>query len=105
MEDKDLFEDKIKEAMIEETKDIEMSQDLMDKIMSKREKTWKERLNVFLNKEIEISLVPVIVGIAGLFIITIIPKEVFSTPSMRIVDIGDSRIIIRDIDEVAYNED
>ncbi|MDR7870905.1 MAG: hypothetical protein RIN55_08610 [Tissierellaceae bacterium] len=105
MEHKDLFKDKIKEAMTEETKDIKLSQDLMGRIMSKREKSLREKLSEILNKEIEIPLVPVLVGIAGLFIITIIPKELFSYPSTQIIDIGTSQIIIRDIDEVAYNED
>lgn len=105
MEDKNLMTEKLRQTMIEETKDIELSQLLIDNIMSKRKKTWKEKLNLFLNKEIEISLIPVVVGLAGLFFITIIPKEVFSQPSMQTINIGSSHIIIRDIDEVAYNED
>lgn len=105
MDSKDFMDDKIKEAMIEETKDIEISQELIDKIMSHREKTWIEKINEFLNKEIEIPLLPVLAGIVGLFIITILPKEIFSQPNTQIIDIGTSHIIIRDIDEVAYNED
>ena len=105
MERKDLFEDKIKEAMTEETKDIKISQEFIDRIMFKREKSWKEKVREFLNKEIEIPIVPILIGVAGLLIITIIPKEIFSYPSTRIIDIGPSRIIIQDADEVAYNED
>ena len=103
--DRKCFEEKIKEAMIDETKDIKISPDLMGRIMSQRSKTWKEKLNSFLNKEIEIPLVPVLVGVMGLFIITIIPKEIFSHTNTRMIDIGTSRIIIREVDEVAYNED
>lgn len=105
MGDKDLLAEKIRETMIEESKDIEISQDLIDNIMSKREKTWREKLNLLLNKEIEIPLIPLVAGLAGLFFITIIPKEVLSQPSMKTINIGSSHIIIRDIDEVAYNED
>lgn len=99
------FEEKIKEAMMDETKDIKVSQDLMDQMMSQRNKTWKEKLNSFLNKEVEIPLVPVLVGIMGLFIITFIPKEIFSHTNTRMIDIGTSRIIIREMDEVVYHED
>ena len=91
--------------MIEESKGMEISHDLIDRIMSKREKTWKEKLSELLNKEIEIPVVPVLVGITGLFIIAIIPKEVFSQPRMQTINIGNSQIIIRDVDEVALNED
>ncbi len=105
MDSKDILKDKIKEAMIEETKEIELSQDLIDRIIPKREKTWYEKIKGFLNKEVEIPLVPVLVGIVGLSIITIIPKEIFSQPSMQTINMGDSQIIIRDIKEVAYNED
>lgn len=103
MEDKD-FKEKIREAMIEETKDIEMSKDLIDRIMSKRKKTWRQKLNQFLNKEIELPLFPVLVGVTALFIVSIIPRDIFSQPSRKTIDIGPSRIIIRDISEVGYNE-
>lgn len=103
MEHKD-FEKKLKEAMIDQTKDIEISPNLINKIMSNRQKTWKEKLREFLNKEIEIPLVPVIVGATALFVVSILPMEVFTQETTRTIDIGPSRIIIRDIKELGYNE-
>lgn len=96
MDNKDLLRKEIKEIMIEETKDLSLSYSSIDKIIKSRKKSWKDRLNAFLDKEIEIPLAPAIVGFAALLIISILPKDLFKKQDFKIINIGSSQVFIRE---------
>ena len=81
--------------MEEETKDIEISPGLMDKILLQRKRTWKEKINDFLNREIEIPLIPLVASLAlGLMIISI-PKDLMVREKIEVINLGSSQIIVR----------
>lgn len=101
MDNRDDFSDEIKSIMEEETFNLTLSQKALDNIFKSRKKTVKEKINEFLNREIEIPLVPAIVGLAALFAITIIPLDMFKSQRERIIDIGGSQVIIRESYEVS----
>lgn len=105
MDRKDNFGKEIKSIMEEETFGLTLSQAALDNIFKNRKRTIKEKISEFLNREIEIPLAPVIVGLVALFVITIIPLEAFKSQKERIIDIGGSQVIIRERYEVSKNED
>ncbi len=96
MNNKDLLGKEIKEIMVEETKDLSLSNSSIDKIINSREKSWRERLNQFLDKEVEIPLATAIVGFAALLIISILPKDLFKKQDFKIINIGSSQVFIRE---------
>lgn len=96
MDNKDLLGKEIKEIMIEETKDLSLSQVSIDKIIKSREKTWGDRLNQILDKEIEIPLAPAIVGFAALLVISVLPKDLFKNQEFKIINIGSSQVFVRE---------
>ena len=96
MDNKDLLGKEIKEIMIEETKDLSLSQYSIDKIIKSREKTWGDRLNQILDKEIEIPLAPAIVGFAALLVISVLPKDLFKNQEFKIINIGSSQVFVRE---------
>lgn len=103
MNKKDLLGLELKSVMEEDSVDLKLSDEAINKIISSREKTWKKKLNDFLNKEIEIPLAPALVGFAALFIVTILPKNIFNDENIKIINIDSSQIIIRDGKEVGRN--
>lgn len=105
MDRKDNFGKEIKNIMEEETFGLTLSQAALDNILKNRKMSIKEKINEFLNREIEIPLAPVIVGLVVIFVITIIPAEAFKTQRERTIDIGGSQVIIRESYEVSKNED
>jgi len=104
MEKKDNLGEEIKSIMEEETFDLTLSQTAMNNILQHRKKTLAEKINDFLNREIEIPLAPAIIGFAALFVITIIPGDIFKSQNERIIDIGGSQVILREVYEVSKNE-
>lgn len=96
MNKKDLFEIELKSIMEDESKEVKLSDNLIEKIINSREKTWKDKLINFLNKEIEIPLAPALVGVAALLLVTILPKDIFKNNNIRIIDIGSSQVIVRE---------
>ncbi len=97
----------LKSIMEEEAKDIYVSNELINKILEGKKKTWKDKVREFLNKEIEIPLAPAIIGIAALFIITFSPignNTMEKNKDVRIINIGSSQIILREVKEVSLNE-
>ena len=96
MDNKDLLGKEIKEIMIEETKDLSLSQVSIDKIIKSREKSWGDRLNQILDKEIEIPLAPAIVGFAALLVISVLPKDLFKNQEFKIINIGSSQVFVRE---------
>lgn len=96
MDNKDLLGKEIKEIMIEETKDLSLSQYSIDKIIESKQKTWRDRLNQILDKEIEIPIAPAIVGFAALLVISILPKDLFENQEFKIINIGSSQVFVRE---------
>lgn len=103
--EKDKLGTELKKIMEEETFDMTLSQAAMDNILAGRKKKLSQKINEFLNKEIEIPLAPVIIGLAALFAITIIPKNIFNLKESHIINIDGSQIIVRESYEVVKNED
>jgi len=101
MDNRDNIGLEIKKIMEEETKDIVLSQAALNNILNHRKKTLKEKINEFLNKEIEISLAPVLIGFAALFAVTLIPRSAFKLQNEKIIDIGGSQVIVRESCEVS----
>jgi len=96
MDNKDKLGLELKSIMDEDTRNINLSPSTIDKILGHRRKGSRERIIDFLNKEIEIPLAPAIIGLAGLLIITSVPKDIFNSQNIKIIDIGSSQVIVRE---------
>lgn len=96
MDNKDLLGKEIKEIMIEETENLSFSKSSIDKILKSRENTRRDKLNYFLDKEVEIPLAPSIVGMAALLAISILPRDLFKNQDFKIINIGSSQVFIRE---------
>lgn len=105
MDKRDELGKEIRSIMEEETFDMTLSQESIDKIFLNRNRNLRERISNFLNREIEVPLAPIIIGMAGLLVISIVPKEIINQPDERIVQIGGSQVIIREGYEVGKNEE
>ena len=101
MDKKSLLEQELINIMEEETKDLVLSSISIDKIINSREKTWRNKLDDFLNKEIEIPLAPAVVGFAALFAITVIPKDILKNQEIQVINIGSSQVFIRNYKDVS----
>ena len=100
MNKKDNLSKEIKNIMEEETFDLTLSQNAFDNIIKHRKKSINEKIREFLNREIEIPVAPAIVGLAALFAVTLIPKDVFKSQNEEIINMGNSHVIIREHYEV-----
>lgn len=96
MDNKDLLGKKIREFMIDETRELILSQQSIDKIVNSRERTLKDKINQFLDKEIEIPLAPAIVGFAALLVISILPRDLLKNQELKIINIGSSQVFVRE---------
>lgn len=96
MDKKDMLGKELKSIMDEDAKQLELSQDIINNIMNSRQLTWRDKMNQFLNKEIEIPLTPAIVAFAALLAITIIPKDIFKVEKIQVIQIGNSQILVRE---------
>lgn len=104
MDNKDKLSEEIKSIMEEITFGMNLSEKALNNILQNRKKTIKEKVSEFLNREIEIPLAPALIGLAALFAITVIPKDVFKSQNENIINIGGSQIIVRESFEVSKNE-
>lgn len=96
MDKKDMLGKELKSIMDEDAKQLELSQNIINNIMNSRQLTWRDKMNQFLNKEIEIPLTPAIVAFAALLAITIIPKDIFKVEKIQVIQIGNSQILVRE---------
>jgi hypothetical protein len=103
--DKDKLGLEIKTIMIDETKNIEMSQSLKDKILLHRKKTLREKINEFLNKEIQLPLIPVVGGLMLIILITSIPLDIMKSNNIKVINVGSSQMIFRDEKRVSRNDE
>lgn len=92
---KDSLGDEIKNIFEEESKNIQLSTEVLDDIMKNRKLTLKNKLNNFLNREIEINLSPAIIGFVAILAITILPKDLFNKEKIEIINLNGSQIIFR----------
>lgn len=93
---KDRLGNELKSVMEDKVKDIEFSQGLKEKILSARKKTLKDKIKDFLNKEIELPLIPMVAGLTLIFIFIGIPKDLIKNENIRVVNIGSSQMIFRE---------
>lgn len=98
MDKKDLLGIEMKSLMEEDTNELKLSSSIIDNIMNSRKITLRDKLNNFLNKEVEIPLAPALIGFAALLAITIIPKDIFKIEKFKIIEIGSSQVIVRNIE-------
>lgn len=105
MDKRDNLGKEIKDIMEEESFNLTLSQNALDKIHKSRKRTLREKLKGLLNREIEIPLRPIVIGLAAAILITFIPGESYKSYEERVIDIGGSQVIIREGYEVSKNED
>lgn len=98
---KDSLGDEIKNIFEEESKNIQLSTEVLDNIMKNRKLTFKSKLKNFLNREIEINLSPAIIGFVAILAITILPKDLFNKEKIEIINLNGSQIIFRSDKEVS----
>lgn len=100
MEKKDNLGEEIKRIMEEETSGMTLSGKTLDSILQNRKKTLKggikERISGFLNREVEIPLIPAIAVFAALFVLTAVPMDAFKPQREIIIEIGGSQVILRE---------
>lgn len=101
MDKKDNLGVEIKSIMEEESIDLTLPQNVLDNIIQHRKKSLNEKIKVFLNREIEIPLAPAIVGFAALLAVALIPAGVFKSYDVKIINMGNSHVIIREGYEVS----
>ena len=102
MDKKDLLGKEIKTIMEEETKELFLSDKIKEEILKKSSQSPFERLNEFLNRQVELPLLPISLGLTGAIILSIIPVEsLLEIPESRTIDFGTSQVIVRDYKEVS----
>lgn len=102
--DRDKLGDELKLIMEEETKDLEISPEFIDKILTQRKRTWRDKINDFLNREVEIPLIPLVASLAlGLMVISI-PKDLMVNKNVKVINLGSSQIIVREDKGVKKND-
>lgn len=100
MDYKDDIGDEIKKIFEEEAKYIKLSSKTLDNIMKSRKIGWREKINIFLNKEIEVPLAPAIIGFVLILVISIFPKDFPTRQNVEIINLNGSEIIIKNSKEV-----
>lgn len=93
MDNRDILGEEIKKIMQEDTFDITLSSAAVDNILSFRKKTLKEKINEFLNREIEVPLVPAVAVFLIVCAVGAVPRDILKVRMERTVDIGGSQII------------
>ncbi len=101
MEDKDKLTKEITTIFEEDAQGIWLDNEIIERIIVKARPNLSERVRAFMNKEVEIPVAPVIVGIAALLLISILPKGIFRSSNDQIIDIAGSKVIISEGIEVA----
>lgn len=96
----DKLSEEIKSIYEEETRGLTLSDEFLNNLKKNYKKSHRERINEFLNKEIEIPLAPAFVGMAALIALSIIPKDILKNEQLRTIYIGSSEVIIREQKEV-----
>lgn len=101
MDYKNSIGDEIKSIFEEETEDIKLSSKTLNNILGSRKLSLREKINNFLNREVEVPLTPAILGFVLILGLSIFPKEFPSRENVEIINIGGSQIIMRNENEVS----
>lgn len=91
---KDLLGLELKSIMEEDTKDIKLSQASIDRLLSSKQKGYLSIIKGFLNKEIEISFAPAVVGFAAFLFIASVPNNLFKYESKEVMPIENTQVIV-----------
>lgn len=97
---KDNMGKEIKNIMEEETKNMKLSSKTMENIMATRQVGIVEKINNFLNREIQIPLAPALLGFILILGITTFPKGLPTAKEVETIEINGSQLIIRSGREV-----
>lgn len=104
--DRDKLGMEIKKIMEDEARDIEFSQGLKNNILQSRKITIRERIVKFLNKEIELPLIPMIATLSIIVVLTGFPWDLIKKEEMtKTISIGSSQIIIKDEGRVSRRDE
>lgn len=101
MIEKDKLGEEIKNIMEEETFGMTLSQTSLDNILQRGKKPLFKKISDILNREVEISIAPAIIGFVALLVIMIIPGDLFRSQQETVIEIGGSRVIMRESYEVS----
>lgn len=91
----DDFGRQIKDVLVEETEQIKMSNHLRDSILQNRKKTLKDKIIDFLNREVEVPLVPMVASFVIVVFLMAFPREILDINNTRIVEGSSFNIIFR----------
>lgn len=92
----DNFGRQIKDILVEETEQIKMSNQLKDSILKNKKKSLKDKISDFLNREIEVSLVPMVGSFVVVIFLIAFPRDIIDINDSRVVEGGSFNIIFRD---------
>lgn len=95
MDYKDFIGKEIKNIFEEEAEDIILSSKTLDNILGSRKLSLRDKINNFLNREIEIPLTPAIIGFVLLLGISIFPRDFPTSQNVDIININGSQIIVK----------
>jgi hypothetical protein len=98
---KDSMGNEIKNILEEESIDLKLSSKTVDNIMGSRKVSLLEKVNNFLNMEIEVPLTPAIIGFILILGISIFPKDFITTEKVEIINLNGSQIIMTSKKEVS----
>jgi len=102
LDKKDLLGKEIKTIVEEETKGLFLSDKIKQGILKNSKQSPFERLSEFLNRQVELPLLPISLGLAAAIILSIIPVEnLLEIPETRTIDFGTSQVIVREYKEVS----
>lgn len=101
---KDKMGQEISKVYEEDTKGMKLSSGAIDNIMESRKLSLKQRIDNFLNKEVEVKLAPAVIGFILILGIAIIPKDFSKMKNKEIIDFNGSQIIISSLKGDAKDE-
>lgn len=102
MDKKDLLGIEINKIMEEEVGELFLSEEIKANILKKAPSFRIKTIREFLNKEIELPLIPIGAGLLAVFLLLIVPIDgIIRGDRVKTLDFGSSQVIIRDFKEVS----
>lgn len=97
---KDFVGNEIKNILEEESRNLKLSSKTVDNIMGSRKVSLLEKINNFLNMEIEVPLTPTIIGFILLLTVNLVSTDLEYKEKVEIINLNDSKVIISTRKEV-----
>lgn len=97
---KDSMGNEIKNILEEESRNLKLSSKIVDNIMGSRKVSLLEKINNFLNMEIEVPLTPTIIGFILLLTVNLVSTDLEYKEKVEIINLNDSKVIISTRKEV-----